>query len=80
LVRGDEGILTLSVRRQRPPVGWQRTVEHEPQRTTVWACEKTVVMLDSGSLERGRTMTRWTAGGGKCWSEATREYSPSSTP
>ena len=34
-----------SVRRALPPVGWQRTVEHEPQRTTVWAWEKTVVML-----------------------------------
>lgn len=34
-----------SVRRAFPPVGWQRTVEQEPQRTTVWACEKTVVML-----------------------------------
>jgi hypothetical protein len=28
-----------------PPVGWQRTVAHEPQMTTVWAWEKTVVML-----------------------------------
>ena len=28
-----------------PPVGWQRTVEHPAQTTTVWACEKTVVML-----------------------------------
>ena len=26
-------------------MGWQSTVAHEPQRTTVWACEKTVVML-----------------------------------
>ena len=34
-----------SVRRALPPVGWQRTVEQEPQRTTVWAWEKTVVML-----------------------------------
>lgn len=34
-----------SVKRALPPVGWQRTVEHDPQRTTVWACEKTVVML-----------------------------------
>lgn len=33
------------MRRALPPVGWHRTVEHEPQRTTVWACEKTVVML-----------------------------------
>ena len=28
-----------------PPVGWQRTVEQPAQTTTVWACEKTVVML-----------------------------------
>lgn len=34
-----------SVKRAFPPVGWQRTVEHEPQRTTDEACEKTVVML-----------------------------------
>ena len=34
-----------SVKRALPPVGWQRTVEHDPQRTTVCACEKTVVML-----------------------------------
>ena len=27
-----------------PPVGWQRTVEQPWQMTTVWACEKTVVM------------------------------------
>ncbi len=34
-----------SVRRAFPPVGWQRTVEQPPQMTTVWACEKTVVMV-----------------------------------
>lgn len=28
-----------------PPVGWQRTVEQPAQTTTVWACEKTVVMV-----------------------------------
>lgn len=28
-----------------PPVGWHKTVEHDPQMTTVWACEKTIVML-----------------------------------
>ena len=28
-----------------PPVGWQSIIEHEPQRTVVCACEKTVVML-----------------------------------
>lgn len=27
-----------------PPVGWQRTVEQPAQMTTVWACEKTVVI------------------------------------
>lgn len=42
-----------------PPVGWQRTVEHPAQMTTVWACEKTVVMvkqpghLTSMKKERG---------------------------
>jgi hypothetical protein len=33
-----------SVSRALPPVGWQSTLAHEPQRTTVCACEKTVVM------------------------------------
>ena len=42
-----------------PPVGWQRTVEQPPQMTTVWACEKTVVIvkqpghLTSMKKERG---------------------------
>ena len=31
--------------RALPPVGWQSIIEHEPQRTGVCACEKTVVML-----------------------------------
>jgi len=34
-----------SVRRALPPVGWQRTVEQPAQMTTVWACEKTVVIV-----------------------------------
>lgn len=34
-----------SVKRAFPPVGWHRTVEHEPHRTTDDAWEKTVVML-----------------------------------
>lgn len=48
-----------SVRRALPPVGWQRTVEQPAQITTVWACEKTVVMvkqpghLTSMKKERG---------------------------
>lgn len=33
-----------SVNRALPPVGWQSTVVHDPQITTVSACEKTVVM------------------------------------
>jgi hypothetical protein len=33
-----------SVKRARPPVGWQRTVAHEAQTTTVWAWLKTVVI------------------------------------
>ena len=42
-----------------PPVGWQRTVEQPAQMTTVWAWEKTVVMvkqpghLTSMKKERG---------------------------
>ena len=42
-----------------PPVGWQRTWEQPAQTTTVWACEKTVVMvkqpghLTSMKKERG---------------------------
>ncbi|KNG80213.1 hypothetical protein ANOM_010970 [Aspergillus nomiae NRRL 13137] len=48
-----------SVRRALPPVGWQRTVEQPAQTTTVWAWEKTVVMvkqpghLTSMKKERG---------------------------
>ena len=34
-----------SVNRALPPVGWQSTVEHPAQMTTVWACEKTVVIV-----------------------------------
>jgi len=47
------------VRRAFPPVGWQRTVEHPAQMTTVCAWEKTVVMvkqpghLTSMKKERG---------------------------
>jgi|TARA_B100001758_G_C18261752_1_gene531417 hypothetical protein len=37
--------LQPSVRRALPPVGWQSTAEQEPQSTTVWLWEKTVVML-----------------------------------
>ncbi len=42
-----------------PPVGWHSTVEQPAQMTTVWACEKTVVMvkqpghLTSMKKERG---------------------------
>lgn len=41
---GDEEEHAPSVSRALPPVGWQSTLAHEPQRTTVCACEKTVVM------------------------------------
>lgn len=34
-----------SVNLALPPVGWQRTVEQPAQTTTVWACEKTVVIV-----------------------------------
>lgn len=33
-----------SVNLALPPVGWHRTVVQPWQMTTVWACEKTVVM------------------------------------
>lgn len=33
------------MRRALPPVGWQSTAEQEPQSTTVWLWENTVVML-----------------------------------
>lgn len=54
-----------SVRRALPPVGWQRTVEQPAQMTTVWACEKTVVMvkqpghLTSMKKERGWGTRVW---------------------
>jgi len=53
------------VRRAFPPVGWQRTVEQPAQITTVWACEKTVVMvkqpghLTSMKKERGAGTRFW---------------------
>ena len=57
-----------SVRRAFPPVGWQRTVAQDPQMTTVWACEKTVVMLKqpghftSMKNERGAGTRAWRSG------------------
>ena len=48
-----------SVSRALPPVGWDRTVLQPWQMTTVWACEKTVVIvkqpghLTSMKKERG---------------------------
>ena len=48
-----------------PPVGWQRTVVQPWQMTTVWACEKTVVMvkqpghLTSMKKERGAGTRVW---------------------
>ena len=50
-----------------PPVGWQRTWEQPAQTTTVWACEKTVVMvkqpghLTSMKKERGPGTRVWRA-------------------
>ena len=35
-----------------PPVGWQSTLVHAPQRTTVCACEKTVVMAKQPEVAR----------------------------
>ena len=58
-----------SVRRALPPVGWQRTVEQPAQTTTVWAWEKTVVMvkqpghLTSMKKERGAGTSCYNAGG-----------------
>ena len=35
-----------------PPVGWHKTDVHEEQITTVWACEKTVVMAKQPEVAR----------------------------
>lgn len=61
-----------SVRRALPPVGWQRTWEQPAQTTTVWACEKTVVMvkqpghLTSMKKERGPGTSIWVKSDGVC--------------
>lgn len=39
-LRNEQPSVSLAL----PPVGWQRTVVQPWQMTTVWACEKTVVM------------------------------------
>ena len=41
---GEKGLHIPSVSLALPPVGWQRTLPHAAQSTTVCACEKTVVM------------------------------------
>ena len=52
-----------------PPVGWHSTVEQPPQMTTVWACEKTVVIvkqpghLTSMKKERGTGTRVWVLAG-----------------
>lgn len=54
-LRNEQPSVSLAL----PPVGWQRTVEQPAQTTTVWACEKTVVIvkqpghLTSMKKERG---------------------------
>lgn len=54
-----------SVNLALPPVGWHSTVEQPPQITTVWACEKTVVMVKqpghftSMKKERGAGTRVW---------------------
>lgn len=54
-----------SVNLALPPVGWHRTVVHPWQMTTVWACEKTVVMvkqpghLTSMKKDRGAGTRVW---------------------
>jgi len=40
-LRNEQPSVSLAL----PPVGWQSTVEQPAQITTVWACEKTVVMV-----------------------------------
>lgn len=40
-LRNEQPSVSLAL----PPVGWQSTVEHPAQMTTVWACEKTVVIV-----------------------------------
>src|SRR3954470_1821719 len=40
-LRNEQPSVSLAL----PPVGWQRTVVQPWQMTTVWACEKTVVMV-----------------------------------
>jgi len=40
-LRNEQPSVSLAL----PPVGWHSTVEQPWQMTTVWACEKTVVML-----------------------------------
>lgn len=64
------------MRRALPPVGWQSTVEHEPQITTVCAWENTVVLRggerahcgrgrakEPAGRERGRTVSSWARSG-----------------
>ena len=56
-----------------PPVGWHSTVLQPPQMTTVWACEKTVVMvkqpghLTSMKKERGAGTRVWFRGWALVW-------------
>ena len=45
------GRCTPSVNLALPPVGWHRILEQEPQRTTVWACENTVVIAKHPKVE-----------------------------
>src|SRR5665213_508044 len=40
-LRNEQPSVSLAL----PPVGWQRTVEQPAQMTTVWAWEKTVVIV-----------------------------------
>jgi hypothetical protein len=46
-----------SVNLALPPVGWHSTVAHEPHRTTVCACENTVVMAKHPIVRRMVTST-----------------------
>ena len=52
-----------------PPVGWHSTVEHDAQKTTVDACEKTVVIWKQpGHLtSMKKELGDWTRRLSLCW-------------
>lgn len=59
-VKQKEGDLSRhapSVNLAFPPVGWHNTLVHDGQTTTVWACEKTVVMAKQPARENEEAMS-----------------------